>query len=163
MRLYINGIEDAHSGVTDTTNNIYIYHNPIYFGISYGLINGGAINSDYYAGKMREYNIFDSVLSSTAISNFYTATGYTIGSTTISKDITLLTGTGTIGSTELTLPASPTDGRIVRIATDQTITSLTLSANAGQTFDMTPPTTLAQSESLAYLYDLASTKWYRVG
>src|SRR5205823_1393392 len=45
----------------------------------------------------------------------------------------LLNPAGTLATGSITMPAVPVDGQIVRLATTQTVTALTLAANTGHT------------------------------
>lgn len=68
---------------------------------------------------------------------------------------------GTLATGTTTMPATPIDGQIVRISSSQTITAWTLSANAGQAIN-NAPATLTAGQGVSYIYDLASTRWYRL-
>lgn len=87
-------------------------------------------------------------------------TGFTI---TIGDNISglLLNPAGTLATGTVTMPATPIDGQIVRIATSQTITALTISANSGQTI-ATATTTLALGRGVQFIYQLSGTKWYQL-
>lgn len=73
---------------------------------------------------------------------------------TLILDPAALLATGTI-----TLPAAPLQNQIVRGATTQTITALTLAANVGQSIK-NALTTLSLGSGFAYIY--IGTTWYRV-
>lgn len=85
------------------------------------------------------------------------------GSETISDTVSvlLLDPAGTIASYTVTMPASPLDGHVVNISTTETITTFTLSPNAGQSIE-NAPTTLTAGSSVRYIYHLATTTWYRL-
>jgi hypothetical protein len=75
--------------------------------------------------------------------------------------ILLLTPAGTLASGTITLPAGSTD-KVVKIASSQTITALTLNAGSGQSFASGAAiTTLAANGFVEYL--LKGNVWYRVG
>jgi hypothetical protein len=57
--------------------------------------------------------------------------------------------------------ATPVDGQIVRLATTQTVTALTLNANAGQTISGAVATLTAAAPA-TYMYNLSGTKWYHI-
>lgn len=76
----------------------------------------------------------------------------------------ILTPAGTLATGTVTLPASPQDGQSVKIVSTQIVTSMTVSANAGQT--ITAPisaSALAANTPVEWTYDLATTNWYRTG
>jgi hypothetical protein len=87
-------------------------------------------------------------------------TGFTI---TIGNNIStlLLNPAGTLATGTITMPATPIDGQIVRLATTQTITALTVSPNAGQTISGNV-TTLTAAAPATYMYNLSGTKWYHI-
>lgn len=99
--------------------------------------------------------------------------GYTLvapsaaASVTIPNNVTnyVIHSSGTLSSLTVTMPAVPQDGQIVRISSDKTITSLTLSANAGQSIT-NAPTALTISTTAAYgyeyIYRTSDTTWYRL-
>lgn len=78
----------------------------------------------------------------------------------------LLSYSTTIDSATIVTPASPMDGQIITVAADHTITTLTLTANTGQTFSVTAPVVLTASATVPqgykFMYVLSTTKWYRV-
>lgn len=75
-----------------------------------------------------------------------------VGTLIINPAALLATGT-------LTMAASPLQNQLVRIASTQTITLLTVAANAGQSIT-NALTTLALGGGFAYIY--IGTTWYRV-
>jgi hypothetical protein len=58
------------------------------------------------------------------------------------------------------MPATPVDGQIARVLSSQTVTSLTVSPNSGQSISGAP-STIAPTTPFAMIYDLASATWYR--
>jgi len=74
----------------------------------------------------------------------------------------ILNPSGTLAVGTVTMPASPSDGMTITIATTQTITSLTLLGNTGQTVS-NAITTLSAGTAVSYYYRLSNTTWYRVG
>ena len=73
----------------------------------------------------------------------------------------ILNPAGTLATGTVTMPASPSDGMTVTISTTQTITTLTLSGNTGQTVS-NAVTTLSIGTAVSYYYRLSNTTWYRV-
>lgn len=72
---------------------------------------------------------------------------------------TILNPAGTLATGTITMPATPFDGMMVRVSTTQTITSLTVSANTGQSIS-NAVTTLAAGGRLGYIYRAANATWY---
>lgn len=68
---------------------------------------------------------------------------------------------GTLATGTVTMPAAPADGQTAGVASSQTITALTVSANAGQTIS-NAVTTLAPGGVAAYVFVKSNTKWYRI-
>lgn len=71
----------------------------------------------------------------------------------------ILNPAGTLATGTITMPSTPTDGLIVRISSTQTITALTLNANAGQTIRVVPAT-LASGKGVAFQYTAGAATWY---
>lgn len=86
-------------------------------------------------------------------------TGFTI---TIADNTStlILNPAGTLATGTVTLPANPIDGQIIRIATSQIVTALTISANSGQTMADAFSTTLGAGSGKSYIYHLAGTVWF---
>lgn len=87
-------------------------------------------------------------------------TGFAV---TIANSVTqlIINPAGTLAVGAVTMPSLPSDGLVIKISTEQIITSFTVSANTGQTL-LGSPTTLAQYTSVSFLYNLAQLKWYRI-
>ena len=86
-------------------------------------------------------------------------TGFTI---TIPNgtSVEVLNPAGTLASGTLTMPAAPVAWQQTCVSTSQTITALTVNANAGQTI-IAAPTSMGAG-GFCYLYDLANTTWFRL-
>jgi|GWRWMinimDraft_9_1066018.scaffolds.fasta_scaffold31471_2 hypothetical protein len=91
------------------------------------------------------------------------ATPTTGTSITVSDSIRslILKHTATIATLTIVLPASPVNGQIVSISTRSTVTTLTLNANTGQT-RYGQPTTIAATTPVSFIYETATTSWYRI-
>jgi hypothetical protein len=91
------------------------------------------------------------------------ATPTTGTSITVSDGIRalILKHTATIATLTIVLPASPINGQIVSISTRSTVTTLTLNANTGQT-RYGQPTTIAATTPVSFIYETATTSWYRI-
>jgi hypothetical protein len=87
-------------------------------------------------------------------------TGFSI---TIANNITtlLINPAGTLATGTITMPATPIDGQIVQVGSSQIVSSLTVSANAGQTL-LGAPTSITPSGGFRYIYNLSGTTWYRI-
>lgn len=68
---------------------------------------------------------------------------------------------GILATGTITMPANPIDGQEVELTTTQTVTALTLNANAGQTISGAVSTLTAISPC-KYRYFLSITKWLKV-
>jgi hypothetical protein len=73
----------------------------------------------------------------------------------------LLDPAGTLATGTITMPAVPVDGQIVRLSSSQTVTALTLNANAGQTI-AGAVSTLTAAAPASYQYALSVTKWFPI-
>jgi hypothetical protein len=72
----------------------------------------------------------------------------------------LIKPSGTLATGTVIMPAAPVDGQIVKVLSSQTITTLTVSPNSGQSVSGAP-TTISASSPFSTIYDLASMTWYR--
>ena len=92
-----------------------------------------------------------------------TATPATGDSITITNTISvlILKHTATIATLTIVLPAAPSNGQIVHVCTRSTVTTLTLSANTGQT-RYGAPTTITPTSQIAFIYEAATLSWYRI-
>jgi hypothetical protein len=91
-------------------------------------------------------------------------TGFTI---TIADGIQtlILEPAGTLLAGTITMPSTPVDGQLIRITSTQSITTLTLSPNAGQSVKNAPTgftVNLTGSQGYELIYRLANTTWYRL-
>lgn len=73
---------------------------------------------------------------------------------------TLLNPAGTLATGTITMPASPDDGTVVGVSTTQTVTSLTVSANTGQSIN-NAVTTLTAGSTVSYIYRATDKTWYK--
>lgn len=67
---------------------------------------------------------------------------------------------GTLATGTVVLPSAPINGQALEVLTDQTITALTVSPNAGQTL-VNAPTTLVAGTAFSYFFCTADAEWYR--
>ena len=87
-------------------------------------------------------------------------TGFTL---TIGNAVStqILNPAGTLATGTVTMCATPADGQCVYVCSSQAITALTVSPNSGQTL-INAPSTLALGSGFGYIYDTASTTWFRL-
>ena len=92
-----------------------------------------------------------------------TATPATGDSITITNttSVLILKHTATIATLTIVLPAAPSNGQIVHVCTRSTVTTLTLSANTGQT-RYGAPNGITSSSQTAFIYEAATLSWYRI-
>jgi hypothetical protein len=74
----------------------------------------------------------------------------------------VLTPGGTLATGAVILPAIAVDGFVQRITTSAAITTLTVTANTGQTLAVAYSTTLAAAATIAFQYAVATATWTRV-
>lgn len=75
----------------------------------------------------------------------------------------ILDHAATIAALTITLPPTPADGTPFKLFSRSIVTALTLNAGAGETIATGHGlTALAALQNVEFVYDLASTKWYRV-
>jgi hypothetical protein len=92
------------------------------------------------------------------------ATGFNI---TIGNNIytQILDPAGALLTGTLTMPSSPGDGQVVRITSTQSISTLTVSPNAGQSIKNAPTSftvSLTGDQGYEFIYRAANTTWYRL-
>ena len=87
-----------------------------------------------------------------------TGNSITLASTNV---VLILKHTATIATLTIVLPAAPSNGQILRICTRSTVTTLTLSANTGQTC-YGAPSTITPTSQTAFIYEAATLSWYRI-
>lgn len=81
---------------------------------------------------------------------------------TVGNNVSVLAFHGaTAGTATITTAASPSDGQRLSIFSTAGITTLTLTANTGQTIDNTT-TVLAANGSVTYIYQLSTKTWFRI-
>jgi len=74
-------------------------------------------------------------------------------------NVLVMNPAGTLATGTITMPASPADGMTITFSSTQTITALTVNANAGQSI-VSAPTVLPARQAGAYVYRLSNTTWY---
>lgn len=108
--------------------------------------------------------LFFLVISSVCFSQAYKQmTSVTSGTVTITDCGTnvIVIHTGALTTTlTFAFPATPYDGQRVTIASNNGVTTATLTTGVGSFINAI--TTLAAGVSVTYIYDLASTKWIKL-
>jgi hypothetical protein len=66
---------------------------------------------------------------------------------------------GALATGTVTMPSAPSDGMVVTVTSTQPINALTVNANTGQTISNGGSVGLQAGGCLAYMYNLANTKW----
>ena len=74
--------------------------------------------------------------------------------------VEILDPAGTLAAGTLTMPAAPVNAQETCVSSSQTITSLTVQANAGQSI-VAAPTSMAAG-GFCYIYNAATTTWFRL-
>ena len=72
-----------------------------------------------------------------------------------------MTPSVTLAAYTITMPAAPLDMQDIVLSTTNTITTLTLNANSGQSISGAI-TTLAANTGVRYRYRVATSTWYKV-
>lgn len=70
-------------------------------------------------------------------------------------------GSSTVSAYTLTMPSAPLDGQIFRLSSKPAVTTLTMSAAAGQTLNGAATSASANSAVGAWIYQASDTSWYR--
>lgn len=118
------------------------------------VVVGGVPSS---TSKYARPGAFSAVHTYTAYPGTVTGQSYTFGNYESRK---VFYGTGTITALTLTMPPYPSDGTEVCVFSQPNITTLTLSANAGQTMG-TSGTTISAQAMVCEIYKKSSATWYR--
>ena len=88
------------------------------------------------------------------------STGFTL-TMGVNQSAVSLNPAGSLSTGAIVLPPTTFDAKIVSIFSTQAISTLTLSVSNGATIN-TPVTSLTANQSVEYVYDLATTTWYRI-
>jgi hypothetical protein len=88
-------------------------------------------------------------------------TGFTLTGTSYTS-LLYLTPAGTLATGTVTMPAQENDGQRFCIASSQTQTALTVTANTGQTIVGTAVTALVIGTQVCWVYRASTLSWYRV-
>jgi hypothetical protein len=129
-------------------------------------VNTGVSPNDGTGSTIRDaFNIVNTNFNS--VETFITSYNYQSPSTgfnlTIGNDISslILNPSATIASGNITMPGSPWDGFVQRICTTNTITSLTMIPNLGQTIK-NGLTTITAGQGVGYIFRSTDNTWYRL-
>lgn len=69
---------------------------------------------------------------------------------------------GTLAALTFTLPASPSNGQIIRVFSTQILTAVTVTAASGDSVDNTPTTVAAALGGFGLMYKASNRTWYRI-
>lgn len=119
------------------------------------VLQGGTSGQHYHLTNQQHLII-------TATPNYQVPlTGFTI---TVGDTDTklILDPAGTLATGTVTMPANPTNGQVITIASTKTVTALIVSANTGQTINGAI-TTIAPNGFASWVYRSTNTTWYRIG
>jgi hypothetical protein len=98
--------------------------------------------------------------SSITTNDRFTYSNVTTGFSLQSVNTLLIDSISTLSTGTVYLPNAPTDGQIVKIAANNAITTLTLTANVGTVLGKV--TTLAANSHVSYQYVAGPQKWFRI-
>lgn len=173
-----SGVSTNGNGITSgtVTNNDILLQMPSAAAASGGTVNNSALkitgNGGSGAGTTNNFAInctstapstFAGPVAHAAYSKQTPTTGFSITIGNLVETL-ILDPAGTLAAGTVTLPAAPQDGQIAEITSTQTITSLTVSPNSGQSVK-NAPTTLVPSTSAPmgyrFKYVASNTTWYR--
>ena len=79
---------------------------------------------------------------------------------TVAQSILVINASGGLSTYNVVFPPTSIDGKVISIFTNQTISTLTLSTSNGATINGNV-TSLSANNDVDYVYDLATTTWYR--
>lgn len=93
----------------------------------------------------------------------YSLVSATAGADTIANQVCyyLIDGLGAVAALTVTMPSAPLDGQILRIGSTIAVTTLTMSAAAGQTLKGAATSATANAAVGAWIYRATNTTWYR--
>ena len=105
--------------------------------------------------------VVNGIANTCAYDTFVPVTGFshTIAS---GNGMCLLLPAGTLAAGTITLPAQSPDGFQQAIASPQTVTSLTVAANSGQTIVGTTVFALTAGSEVIFMWVAAAKTWYRI-
>ena len=93
--------------------------------------------------------------------NYFNYANVTTGFTTTVSNTLLIDSISTLATGTVYLPNAPTDGQVVKIAANNAVTALTLTANVGTILG--PATTLSANTFVTYQYVAGPQKWFKIG
>jgi len=76
-------------------------------------------------------------------------------------NVYIINPAGTLSTGTFITPSAPYDGQLIRITSSQTVTTLTITANSGQTV-VGAPSTITSTTPFGFTYRLTNTTWYRI-
>lgn len=141
-------------------------------GVAYAAVPGAGVPGLFITSPVgnEQVNVYgiSPNIETVFLSQLRDASGYTAiteGATnvlTVGNNVSVLAFHGAIaGTATITTAASPSDGQRLNIFSTAGITTLTLTANTGQTIDNTT-VVLAANGSVTYIYQLSTKTWFRI-
>lgn len=96
------------------------------------------------------------------VKNVFTPTvGQTVALAQARRQYALIAPAGLLATLTINMPASPNDGDVVKVGCSQVVTTLTMGGN-GHTLNAGLATFTASGFG-EWIYDTATTTWYRFG
>jgi len=156
-----NGIDSNPSGIyryPSAVNTDFICNSSSINGWILGAANNSSLQIT--GGQVTINNVFahTNVEKDLAFQVQTPTTGFSITASDAWSTL-MLDPAGTLASGTITMPPTPSNGRIFNISSTQTVTSLTLSPNAGQTNKCTASTITAGGR-LRCIYQTSNSAWY---
>jgi len=112
--------------------------------------------------RPRRHNSTSAVWGNTAVTthSYFDYANLTTSFSISANSTLLIDSISTLAAGTIYLPTSPTNGQIVKIASNNAITTLTLTANTGTILGKI--TTLAANSHVSYQYVAGPSKWFRI-
>jgi len=101
-----------------------------------------------------------SFAQTTPVVQITTATSGTVTVINTQQNVAVIHDAGLTVSLTLALPTNPLDGQIVTFCSSGGVTTVTITAVVGTVVNLI--TSLASGGSAAYMYSVASNKWYKL-
>lgn len=97
----------------------------------------------------------------------YSIVSATAGAATIANQVCwyIISGLGPVAALTITMPSAPLDGQLLRVASAIAVTTLTMSANTGQTLNGAATSASANAAVGTWIYKASTATtgiWYRV-
>ena len=112
--------------------------------------------------RPRKSTATSSIYGNTSVTTteYFNYSNLTTGFTTTVSNTLLIDSISTLATGTVYLPNAPTDGQVVKIAANNAITALTITANVGTVLGKA--TTLAANSQVSYQYVAGPQKWFKI-